>query len=248
MNTGYGKNQVVLHSDLAFFVEKEVKMKRSVMIIFTLIFVISIISGSAEALILDFEEFSPPSSYPLQVNDFVSQGFLFSPAYGDLLIAANEMSNVPNTGSNILLTSSNDLSSDPAPSSFMLTYTEGTFDLLSLRALEGRNTNTGFWKYSAQYIELLGVLENGVTVTKTIVLDQNAEENDASDSQLELISWTGLSSLLFTGGGGEYNGYSFGLDNIEVTPIANTVPEPCTMLLLFTGLIGLVGIKKKFKA
>jgi hypothetical protein len=77
--------------------------------------------------------------------------------------------------------------------------------------------------------------------------DLLATENNASDSQLEsFMGWNDLSSVVFTGVGGPTNGYSFGLDDINVTLSGgNPVPAPATLALFGLGLAGLGWSRRK---
>ncbi len=45
----------------------------------------------------------------------------------------------------------------------------------------------------------------------------------------------------------DYTSEYTGLDNVSVSPQGAVVPEPCTMLLLGSGLAGLAALRKKFK-
>ena len=69
---------------------------------------------------------------------------------------------------------------------------------------------------------------------------------------LSTLNWTGIDELTFISSSGVDHssndlgaGEHFTMDDMTIN--ANPVPEPATMLLLGTGLVGLVGVgRKKF--
>lgn len=187
--------------------------------------------ATAGATVLDFEEFSPPANLVTNFSSSLSsQGFDFSASSGDILIAGNGQPNVPNTGSNTLVMNAG------RPSVVTLTTASGApFTLNSLLAIEGRNTNTGFFVFSAHDIDVLGTFAAGGTISTTLDLDLFAQENNTLDAELfSFVGWTALSSVRFTGVGGGQNGWSYGFDNITLNQA--TVPEPAAALLLGVAL------------
>jgi hypothetical protein len=99
---------------------------------------------------------------------------------------------------------------------------------------------------NASAIILSGVLFGGGTLGATFALDGIKDgPGGVNDFQSFLLpsAWTNLASVTFYGltDAGGFGAIS--LDNIDVAP----VPEPTTMLLLGSGLIGLAGYgRKKF--
>jgi len=108
----------------------------------------------AGATVLDFEEFSLPANLVTNFSSSLSsQGFDFSASSGDILIAGNGQPNVPNTGSNTLVLNAG------RPSVVTLSTARGApFTLNSLLAIEGRNTNTGFFFSSARTTSMSSAL------------------------------------------------------------------------------------------
>ncbi len=200
--------------------------------------------SSSQATVITFEEFTP-SSGGIIWGDFVSQGMSFNGISNPLAlgIADDAQPNLPDTGSNTLY------SGRGGPTSFSMSTVSGDlFSLNGLLALEGRNTNTGFWQYSAHRIDVVGSVFGGGTISTTLNLDLFAQENDLLDSEyFGFSSWDNLLSVTFTGDGGATNGYSFALDDIDITTSPRLVPEPSIFALMGIGLFGMGYVRRKIR-
>tara|TARA_R110002110_G_scaffold91264_1_gene237353 strand:- start:1330 stop:2109 length:780 start_codon:yes stop_codon:yes gene_type:complete len=197
-------------------------------------------SGAANAIMLDFEEFNPASGSLINFAPVMNtQGFTWTTQSREqLYVTDNGQRNVPNTGSNTLLL--NGSGNGRNQSSVTLARSGGeAFNLDSLLALEGRNTTTGFFQFSAVSINVVGNLVAGGSLATSIVLDLFAQENNVLDAQsVSFADWTGLSSVVFTGIGGPQNGYSFALDDVAVSigNRATAISTPATAALFGLGL------------
>jgi len=65
--------------------------------------------------------------------------------------------------------------------------------------------------------------------------------NNLSFTAFQPLNWTGIDALSFM-----TEGFHFGMDNFEYQPSA-PVPEPATLLLLGSGLIGFARLRRKIQ-
>jgi len=73
------------------------------------------------------------------------------------------------------------------------------------------------------------------------VFNQELALNNLSFTAFQPLNWTGIDALSFM-----TEGFHFGMDNFEYQPSA-PVPEPATLLLLGSGLIGFARLRRKIQ-
>lgn len=130
------------------------------------------------------------------------------------------------------------------PGLIMTRSNGGTF---SLNGFDGAEAFTGLSVPTS--IDLVGTLFGGGTVFASFALDGiNDSLGGLADFQSFMLSWTNLTSVYFTAPMGTAPGGWFGVDNIIVDAMAPTPsPEPGTLLLLGSGIVGLWGLRKKLQ-
>jgi hypothetical protein len=117
---------------------------------------------------------------------------------------------------------------------------------------------TGYFLGTTGEISALTAYADSNTTTYLKVYDVSSNligQESITDDGWISITAPNIASFVFswTGGATEGSGFYFddvvGIDTLvygDVTPYAS-VPEPATMLLLCSGLLGLLGVRKKFR-
>ena len=213
-------------------------MKKNVYCVCAVLAMLAICDGDlVQADLVSFEDIATPRNFNVQNPTFVSGNYSFTQAGTGVssfhAVARDDQSNIPNRGSNTYI------GDGGAPASIVMVESNGaSFDLISVFAAEGRNTNTGYFDFSSRSIDVLGTFAAGGTISANLNLDLFAQEDDSNDFELfTFVGFEQLSSVQFTGVGGPYNGHSFALDDINV--VSTAVPELGSFALFATGLIGL---------
>jgi len=110
---------------------------------------------------------------------------------------------------------------------------------------ENGNTWTEFWVYDANDVQLAYALQNGA-----YTFPDGTNPSSFPEGYIT-TTFTGIASYALFDFSSDQGRYI--LDNFEgkfgstEVPAAEPIPEPATMLLLGSGLIGLAGIRRKFK-
>jgi len=90
-------------------------------------------------------------------------------------------------------------------------------------------------------------MSNALILDEQVTLTYGAQTDPGVYANYSVTSVNGISKFVFTqDGGGQIEGNT-SIDNVVVDSGSTPVPEPATMLLLGSGLIGLWGARKKFK-
>ncbi len=225
---------------------------------------IALVASGANATIIDFNDITGTPAY-VEPNGSASLeygGFLFTGPHIHTPggITDDIASHINSNGTTVIGYEATSTGAVGAERFIQMSRVDGDiFDLYSLNAAEFGTHDESTWydHPNAQFIDITGYYLDGQSLSLQLELDYIY---DGSGSILDFQHFSlpdpflNVTSVVFTGlrnDGLLADAYESGgmlLDNIEVGGTA-PVPEPATMLLLGTGLVGLVGarIRKKKK-
>lgn len=193
-------------------------------------------ASSVNAAVIDFTGMSSLLNNTVYSED----GFYIGANSGKF--GAFDNSNMPDSANAPAL-----LVNGGAPASITLRKLDGgSFSLDSFWAAEGRNNDTGFFtNFASAGLIVEGLFKVGGSIIEQINFDLVAMNNPSNDFEFfSLSGFTGLSSVTFTGVGGQVTtGYSFQIDTISLD--TTSVPEPASIALIGLGLAGIGFARKK---
>ncbi len=211
--------------------KNQVKNRRTMQAVVFLAFLVMFVSP-VFAVTITFEDVAPTGGIVIPVTPYSEGGFTLTNGYehdSDGIFSSTV--SVNSSGSDIFGWCG---SCGSTPITLTLAADDGS--LFSIESLDATNLAPGYYS-TGMGITVTGNLLGGGTVTQDLIFVEDTFTTFYLSSDFADLTSLQIQAL--------FRGADLAMDNIVLNNGASTVPEPSTMILLFSGLAAMAGLGRR---